>query len=83
MIRLAIIAVAIVLLAGCSYDYLQHTDRVAYGAGDAVEHNLAQETVNPSKSSMYDKKGLGRNGPLTASSVQPIYDNSVMNKGAD
>ena len=75
--RLGLIALAL-LLAGCSYDYLQHTDRVAYSAGDAVEHNLAQETVNPSKTSMNDKTGLGKNGVLTASSMQPIYDNSVM-----
>ena len=42
------------LLGGCAYDYLQHTDRVGYSAGDAVAHNLAQETINPSKRSMYE-----------------------------
>jgi len=57
------------LLGGCAYDYLQHTDRVGYSAGDAVAHNLAQETVNPSKRSMYSVRGLGANGnvvPATA-----------------
>lgn len=56
------------LLGGCAYDYWQHTDRVGYSAGDAVAHNLAQETVNPSKRSMYVKSGLGRNGNLAGGS---------------
>ncbi len=77
----AAVAVAL-LLSACSYDYLQHSDRVAYSAGDAVHHNLEQETINPSKKSMYAKGGLGKNGPLTASSMQPIYDNSVMGTGS-
>ena len=53
------------LLGGCSYDYLQHTDRVAYSAGDAVRANLESETVNPSKRSMYRRSGLGKNGVVT------------------
>lgn len=55
------------LLGGCAYDYLQHTDRVGYSAGDAVAHNLAQETVNPSKRSMYVKSGFGKNGDVMPS----------------
>lgn len=56
---------ALLLLSGCAYDYLQHTDRVGYSAGDAVEANLVQETTNPSKRSMYAKGGLGKNGVVT------------------
>lgn len=52
------------LLGGCSYDYLQHTDRVAYSAGNAVKANLERETINPSKGSMYDTSGLGKNGAV-------------------
>jgi len=52
------------LLDGCAYDYLQHSDRVAYSAGDAVKANLASETTNPSKRSMYATKGLGKNGNI-------------------
>ncbi len=54
------------LLGGCSYDYLQHSDRVAYSTGDAVNANLESETINPSKRSMYRTKGLGRNGAVAA-----------------
>lgn len=49
-------------LSGCSYDYLQRTDRVAYSAGDAVRANLERETTNPTKRSQYVTKGLGRDG---------------------
>ena len=50
------------LLGGCSYDYAQHTDTVAYGAGDAVKANLALHTIDPSKKSMNDTSGLGADG---------------------
>ena len=50
------------LLSGCGYDYMDHSDRVAYSAGDAVKANLEAETINPTKRSMYSTKGLGRNG---------------------
>ncbi|HZY48173.1 MAG TPA: hypothetical protein VFE64_00195 [Devosia sp.] len=63
--RFLVAAGAAVLLSGCAYDYLQHTDRVGYSAGDAVKANLAQETTNPSKRSMYLKGGLGKNGIVT------------------
>lgn len=54
----------IALLCGCTYDYLQRTDRVAYSAGDAVNANLERETVNPTKRSMYDTRGLGKDGAI-------------------
>lgn len=60
--RLALAALAVTALAGCSYDYVQHTDRVAYSAGDAVRANIERETTSPSKRSMYSTKGLGQNG---------------------
>lgn len=50
------------LLGGCTYDYLQRTDRVAYSTGDAVRANLERETTNPSHAAQYRTKGLGRNG---------------------
>ena len=58
-----VIAAAIALaLGGCSYDYLQRTDRVGYSAGDAVKANLERETLDPAKGSAYSTKGLGKNG---------------------
>src|SRR5262249_51230238 len=66
------VVVLALLLAGCSYDYLQHTERVGYSAGDAVEHNLAQETTNPDAKYMYGKGGLGKNGPLADASSGQI-----------
>ena len=63
---------ALALLAsGCTYDYLQHTDRVAYSAGDAVKANLERETINPSKRSMQVTSGLGKNGVVADASVAP------------
>lgn len=52
------------VLGGCAYDYLQRSDRVAYSAGDAVKANLESQTINPSKQSMQDVSGLGKNGPV-------------------
>jgi hypothetical protein len=54
---------------GCSYDYLQHTDRVAYRAGDAVKANLESETINPRKRSKYVTWGLGANGDVLSPSA--------------
>ena len=50
------------VLAGCSYDYLQHTDRIAFNAGDAEKANLEAETTNPDGKNAYNTKGLGANG---------------------
>ena len=71
---MAKVAVAIALLAvlgGCSYDYMQRTDRVGYNAGNAVKANLAQQTTNPMKASMYSTKGLGKDGPILAEPTAP------------
>ena len=65
------LATLALVLNGCSYDYLQHTDRVAYNAGDAVKANLESETINPSKRSMYYTKGLGKNGIASVTAVTP------------
>ena len=59
---LAPAALLTLLLSGCAYDYLQHTDRVGYSTGDAVKANLEAQTTNPSKHSMGNKGGLGQNG---------------------
>jgi len=72
-LRFVVAAAALaVALGGCTYDYLNHSDRIAYSAGDAVNANLERETINPSKKSMYLRWGLGRNGlviPKTATVV--------------
>lgn len=62
--RTTALVVALTALAGCTYDYRQRTDRVGYSAGDAVKANLARETTNPTKASMYSTKGLGKNGAV-------------------
>lgn len=64
---------------GCTYDYLQRTDRVAYSAGDAVKANLEGQTANPSRASAYDTGGLGRNGPV----VPPPPSGRRVSGGAD
>jgi len=62
--KLALALVATLLAGGCAYDYAQHTDRVGYSAGNAVKANMAMQTINPSKDSMYNTKGLGKNGTV-------------------
>jgi hypothetical protein len=60
------------LLGGCAaYDYLQHSDRIAYRAGDAVKANLERETIDPSSRSMYDVGGLGKNGSVVPADPDP------------
>jgi hypothetical protein len=58
------LALALLPLGGCTYDYLQRTDRVAYSAGDAVRANIESQTINPSKKSQYVTTGLGKNGEM-------------------
>lgn len=53
---------AVLALGGCTYDYLQRTDKVGYSAGDAVKANLAAQTIDPARDSAYSTKGLGKNG---------------------
>ncbi|MDC9822799.1 hypothetical protein PRN20_03560 [Devosia sp. ZB163] len=59
---------ALTLVGGCAYDYLQRTDRVGYSAGDAVKANMAKQTVDPSKKTMYSTTGLGKNGVIASES---------------
>ncbi|MEO9298306.1 hypothetical protein [Devosia alba] len=58
----AVLLTAALLLSGCTYDYLQHTDRVAFSSGNAVKANLERETIDPA--SMRSTAGLGRNGSV-------------------
>jgi len=66
----ALAGLAALLLSGCAYDYLQHTDRVGYSAGDAVKANLERETISPSRRSMYVTSGLGRNGAVVSAPAE-------------
>ena len=61
LVALLIMAVATAPLAGCAYDYTQHTDRVSFRAGNAVKGNLEAETTDPSNRTMYSTRGLGAN----------------------
>ena len=63
-IKAAALAAALALLGGCTYDYLQRSDKVAYSAGDAVKANLERQTINPSRGSSTSTKGLGKNGSV-------------------
>jgi hypothetical protein len=72
------------LPGGCTYDYLQNTDRVSYKAGNAVRANLAMETTNPWRANMYETRGLGKNGsvippPAVASSSTTTTSTSTQN----
>jgi hypothetical protein len=63
--RLALIlcgTAAALALGGCTYDYLQRTDKVGYSAGDAVKANLEAQTTDPARDSAYSTKGLGKDG---------------------
>ena len=55
-------AAVLTLLGGCTYDYLNHSDRVTLAGGNAVRANIEMQTANPSRASSYDVRGLGRNG---------------------
>jgi hypothetical protein len=61
---LILAALVLLPLGGCAYDYMQHSDRIAYSAGDAVKANLERETTDPSDKRMNDTTGLGRNGAI-------------------
>ena len=72
LVRAGAAAMAVAFaLGGCTYDYLQHSDRVAYSAGDAVKANLERETINPSKKSQFNTRGLGRDGVVLAVEEEP------------
>lgn len=59
------------VLSGCTYDYLNHDDRIGYSSGDAVRANLARETTNPSKTSQNDVHGLGADGEVIPDPLVP------------
>jgi len=60
------------VLAGCSYDYRQRTNRVAYSHGDAVRANLERQTVNPSRAASFSTRGLGQNGIIDPEANQAV-----------
>ena len=70
-----VIAAAIALaLGGCSYDYLQRTDKVGYSAGDAGKANLERETLDPANGSAYSTKGLGKDGIVVPEDTKTTAD---------
>lgn len=62
--RIAFMGALALALAGCTYDYVQRSDRVGYSTGDAVRANIEAQTINPSKRSMRNTTGLGKNGAV-------------------
>lgn len=58
------VAVAVLPLGGCAYDYMHRSDGIAYSSGNAVKANLERETANPSRKSSWTTKGLGKNGQV-------------------
>jgi hypothetical protein len=62
----ALAATALLALSGCTYDYLQNSDGLAYSAGDAVRANLQRQTIDPARDSTWSTRGLGRNGAVLA-----------------
>lgn len=69
--NVALALLTALLLAGCTYDYLQRSDRVAYSSGDAVKANLESQTTSPSKKSMYSTDGLGKDGTVISNGPAP------------
>ena len=63
-VLLSVTAAALLALSGCTYDYLQNSDYIAYSAGDAVRANLEAQTIDPARDSAYSTRGLGRNGAV-------------------
>jgi hypothetical protein len=72
LLRAVVAAALVTAVSGCSYDYRQRTDRVAYSHGDAVRANLARETQNPSKGSAYRTNGLGKDGVVPSTQTVTI-----------
>lgn len=71
LLRTAAVLSLSVVLSGCTYDYNQHSDRVAYSAGEAVKANLARETEDPSNKSMNKTSDLGKNGNVIPVDAAP------------
>ncbi|MBN9673745.1 hypothetical protein [Roseibium aggregatum] len=57
-----------VLLAGCA-DYMSHRDTVSFGAGDAMQTNIAIHTVNPFPPQAYETD-LDRDGASVANAQE-------------
>lgn len=70
--RVILIVALAALLGGCTYDYLQRTDRVAYSAGDAVRANIERQTTNPTHRQQYVTTGLGRTGYVTGHNAMVV-----------
>ena len=49
------LTLAALVLSGCSADYLNHWDRVAFRAGNAHEANTAIQTIEPWPPEAYDQ----------------------------
>ncbi len=62
VLALAAAGLIALLVSACAYDYLQHSDGIAYSSGDAVNANLERETINPSPNTKTG--GLGKDGPV-------------------
>jgi hypothetical protein len=71
LVPLAAATLLAALLAACTYDYLQRSDRVAYSAGDAVNANIEAETTDPANPNSGKTGGLGKNGPMDSASYTP------------
>ncbi|MEO6014142.1 MAG: hypothetical protein ABIQ30_11245 [Devosia sp.] len=69
LLKLTTNLVVVLSLGACASDYVGHTDRIAYSHGNAVRANMAIQTINPSKPSMYKTGGLGKNGPVIVSAT--------------
>lgn len=77
VVKIAALAASLaVALGGCTYDYLQHTDRVAYSAGDAVKANLEGATIDPARNFKNKTVGLGKNGSVA--STQPTVNQPIV-----
>lgn len=72
-LALLIAGASVLVLGGCTYDYLQRSDKVGYSAGDAVKANIAAQTIDPAKASANSTKGLGKDGY-----VAPVSPNGGM-----
>lgn len=62
------ISISAVLLSGCA-DYMSHRDTVSYGAGNALEANIAIHTVNPFPSQAYNTQ-IDRDGRSVANAQE-------------
>ncbi len=69
-IRLTLVLALALALGACAYDYAQRTDRVAYGAGNAVKANLEAQTINPANPASQKTSGLGKNGDVMPATTE-------------